>query len=48
MKRFTYITCSLIVACMAAAINPNDTKQIGKRYLIKGTPDLAEERNNFP
>jgi hypothetical protein len=47
MKRFTCLTCTLIVACMAAAYNPVGTKQAGKKFLINSSANRVKERNNF-
>jgi len=48
MKRITYLTCTLIVACMVAAIYPTGTKPAGESLHIKGTAGLVKERINFP
>ncbi|MFA6332811.1 MAG: hypothetical protein WCX22_07665 [Methanoregula sp.] len=48
MKRITYLTCSLIVACGVTAMNPLGMRQTRKRFLIHGTAGPAEKWNNSP
>ncbi|MFA4848920.1 MAG: hypothetical protein WC626_04260 [Methanoregula sp.] len=47
MKRFTYLTSALIVACFVTVVNPTGTKQAGKRLLIDGNADRVKEWNYF-
>jgi hypothetical protein len=48
MKRITYLTCSLIVACGVTAMNPFSMRQTWKRSLIHGTACPTEKWNKSP